>query len=115
MRFSFMESYITTPGRDELHQVLVGGDDGDGRARVGGLAHVGGDEVVGFKTVLLDAGQVEGAHRLADQPELRLQVLRRLGAVRLVLVVERVAKGGGGGVEDHGEMGRRPRRRSCRA
>ena len=68
---------------------------------------IGGDQVVGLETLLLDAGQVEGAHRLADQRELRHQVLRRRGAVRLVLVVELVAEGGRGMVEDDGEMRRR--------
>ena len=43
-------------------------------------AHIGGDQVVGLEAGLLDAGQVEGAHRLADQRELRDQVVRRSAA-----------------------------------
>ena len=57
-------------GRDELHQVLVGGDDGDPGAGLGGLAGIGRDQVVGLEALHLDRGQVEGAHRLADQAEL---------------------------------------------
>ncbi len=36
-------------GRDELHQVLVGGDDGDPAAGGGRLRGVGGDDVVGLE------------------------------------------------------------------
>ena len=51
----------------ELHQVLVRRHDGRGRARLAGLAHIGGDQVVGLEAGLLQAGNVEGAHRLADE------------------------------------------------
>ena len=40
-------------------------------ARLAGQPRIGGDEVVGLEAFHLDAGQVEGAGRLADQPELR--------------------------------------------
>ena len=50
-----------------------------------GLAHIGRDQVVGLEAVLLDAGQVEGARRLADQRELRDQVVGRRRPVRLVV------------------------------
>ena len=33
--------------------------------------HIGRDQIVGLKAVLLQAGQIEGVHRFADQPELR--------------------------------------------
>ena len=69
----------------ELHQVLVGGDDGRGRARLAGLAHVGGDQVVRLEARLLQARQVEGAHRLADQRELGAEVIGRVGSVGLVV------------------------------
>ena len=49
------------------------------------MAGIGGDEVVGLEALLLDAGQVEGARRLADQRELRDEVFRRRRAVGLVL------------------------------
>ena len=39
---------------------------------------IGGDDVVGLVALLLDAGDVEGAHGVADEPELRAQLLRRL-------------------------------------
>ena len=68
-------------GGDELHQVLVGADDGHPPAGRGGLGRVGRDDVVGLEAVLLDAGQVEGARRVADQPELRHEVVGRRRAV----------------------------------
>ena len=91
---------------DELHQVLVRRDDSDVPAAPGGLARIGGDEVVRLEPLLLDAGEAEGPGRVADQRELRHQVLGRRGAVGLVLVVEVVAERGPGLVEDHREVSR---------
>ncbi len=94
-------------GPDELHQVLVRADDGDLGASVAGLGRIGGDQVVGLETLHLDAGQAPGAHSVADEAELRDQVVRRLGAVGLVAVEHLVAERVRGGVENDGEM-RRP-------
>ena len=94
-------------GGDELHQVLVGADDGHPPAGRDGLGRVGRDDVVGLEARLLDAGQVEGARRLADQPELRHEVVGRGRAVLLVVGVELVAEGDLGLVEDDGDVGRR--------
>ena len=91
---------------DELHQVLVGGDDGRGGAAFAGLAGIGRDQVVGLEAALLEAGQVEGAHRFADQRKLRDQVVRRRRPVRLVVGIELVAEGDFRLVEDDGQMGR---------
>ena len=93
--------------RHELHEVLVGGDDGDVGAVGFRKPRIGGDQVVRLEAFLLDAGQVEGARGMADQAELRDQVFRRRGAVRLVLIVKLVAEGLRGIVEDDGEMRRR--------
>ena len=90
----------------ELHQILVGGDDGRGRAALAGLAHIGRDQIVGLEAALLEAGQVEGAHRFADQRELRDQIVRRRRPVRLVVGIELVAEGDLRLVEHDGEMGR---------
>ena len=78
---------------DQLHQVFVRRHDGDARALGGGLARVGRDQVVGFKTLHLEGGLAEGDGGLAHQRELRDQVFRRIGAVGLVLVVEVIAEG----------------------
>ena len=91
----------------ELHQVLVGGDDGHVGAGFLRLARIGGDEVVGLVALLLEAGDVEGSHRVADQRELRDEVLRHVRAMRLVIGIELVAERVLGKVEDHREMGRR--------
>ena len=74
------------------------------RAGLTGQPRIGGDQVVGLKAFLLDARQVEGLGRLADQPELRDQVFRRRRAVCLVFGVEFVAEGFRRIVEDDGEM-----------
>ena len=55
---------------DELHQVLVRGHDGRRRLGLAGEPRIGGDQVVGLKTRLFQARDVEGLHRLADQREL---------------------------------------------
>ncbi len=88
----------------ELHQVLVGRHDGAGRAGLDGHAGIGCDQVVGFVALELAHRDVEGACRLADQRELRDQVLGRRRAVGLVLVVDLVAERDFAGVEDHGDM-----------
>ena len=89
---------------DELHQILVGGDDGDPRTpRPRGL-DISRDQVVGFEADELDRRQVEGAGGLADERELRNQLLRRLAPVRLVELVDLIAKGEPRRVEDHRGM-----------
>ena len=94
-------------GLDQLHQILVGTDDGDMPSRRDRRLGVAGDDVVGFKALLLDAGQGEGARRIADHRKLRDQILGRGRAVRLILVVHVVAEGVRPLVQDHRQM-RRP-------
>ena len=91
-------------GADQLHQVLVGRDDAAGGAGLHRLARIGGDEIVGLEIVLLDGGHVEGAGRLLDQSELRAEIGRRLGALRLVGGIDVVPEGLRRLVEDHREM-----------
>ena len=91
---------------DQLHQVLVGGNYGHlrpGRLR---LPSIGRDDVVRLIALNLDAGQTEGARGVADQAELRAQILRRFWAVRLVFGIDVIAEGDGGSVEDDRHMGR---------
>ena len=90
----------------ELHQVLVGRHDGDVRADLAGLPRIGGDQVVGLEAEHFQARNVERAHRLADQRELRDEIGRRVGPVRLVVLVELVAERVLGLVEDDREMRR---------
>ena len=89
-----------------MHQVLVGGNDGSGGAALAGFPHIGRNQIVGLETDLLKAGQVERAHRLADQRKLRDQIVGRRRPVRLVVGIELVAEGDFGFVEDDGEVGR---------
>ncbi len=84
-------------GADDLHQVLVRGDDGHVGAGVQRLHGVGGDQIVGLVALLFDAGDVEGAHGVAHERELGDEVAGRLGPVRLV-AVEQIAPEGARGI-----------------
>ena len=106
MRRSFMVSYIVTlsvtsciRSLSEETMVVVA-------PRSPASPRIGRDQIVGLEAALLEAGQVEGAHRLADQRELRDQVVRRRRPVRLVVGIELVAEGDFRLVEDDGQMGR---------
>ena len=90
----------------QLHQILVGRDDGTAGARLARQSRIGGDQVVGLIALHLDTGDAEGAGRIAHQRELRDQVFGRGRAVRLVFLVDFVAEGLFAGVENHRQMGR---------
>ena len=92
---------------DQLHQILVGGDDGAAGAGFHRHARIGGDEVVRLEIRHLHACDPEGARGVAHQRKLRDQIFRRIGTVRLVLRIDLVAERGLAGIEDHGEMRRR--------
>ncbi len=89
---------------DQLHQVLVRRDDRHARALGGSLPCIGGDEIVGLEALHLECGLAKGDGGAAHQRELGDQVLGRIGTLRLVLVVEIVAKGMRAGVEYAGEV-----------
>ena len=91
---------------DELHQVLVGRDDRCGGAGLAGEPRIGGDQVVGLVAGLFEAGNFKGAHGVADQRELRPQVFRQIGPVRLVFGVHVGAEGFFRLVEDDRQMRR---------
>ncbi len=91
---------------DELHQILVRGDDGGGGAGLAGLPDIGRNQIVGLEAGLFQAGQIEGVDRLADQPELRPQIVGRLRAVRLVVGIHFGAEGLLGEVEHHRKVRR---------
>ena len=92
---------------DELHQVFVGRDDLHRRAVGGGLARIGGDEIVGLEAAHLDARQIERARGVADQRKLRDEIFRRRRAVGFVFGIEFVAERELALVEDDGEVRRR--------
>ena len=94
-------------GTDELHQILVGGDDqhiGAFRAR---LRRIGRDKIVGFINVLLDRRHAEGAHGRAHQGKLWDEVIGRIAAIGLVFGKDFLAERVLALVEDDGEMGGR--------
>ena len=89
---------------DQLHQVLVGGNDGDIPSFALGGAGVGRDQVVCLEALFLDAFEAEGAGGVANQRELRDQVLWRGRAIGFVFGVNVVAKGAARLVENHRQM-----------
>ena len=78
---------------DQLHQILVGRNDGRVGTQFFRLARKGRDQIIGFKTLHLDAGYIESLRCLPDQPELRDQIFGRRGAVCLVFGIEFLAEG----------------------
>ena len=91
-------------GIDQLHQVLVRGNDGDPGAGLAGVAGVGGDQVVGLESLHFDGGDADGFGRLADQGELGDELVWRRRAVRLVVGIDVVAEGAPCLVENHGDV-----------
>ena len=102
----FIVSTIVTPGRTSCIRSLSEETMVTEAPRLARLHRIGRDEVVRLPALLLDAGEVEGARRLADQPELRDEVGGRVGPVRLVVGIDLAAKRLGRIVEDDGEMRR---------
>ena len=92
------------PVIDQLHQVLVGGDDNHFLIPLTRLSGIGGDQVVSLVALKLDRRQSKCPHGIADQAELRAQVFRRCLAVRLVLGIDFVAEGVGFGVKDNADI-----------
>ena len=70
--------------------------------------------IVGLEAFFLDARDIERFDRIADQRELRHQLLRRRRSVGLVVLVDLVAEGLGTGIEDDRDMGRLFRRLGLR-
>ena len=91
---------------DKLHQILVGGDNGDARALGFGLAGIGRDQIIGLEAFHFEGMAGKGDGSFAHQRELRPKVFRRLVAIGLVVGVEVVAEGVAALVEDAGEVGR---------
>jgi hypothetical protein len=93
------------PLADQLHQVLVRGDDrhpGLGRR----LLHQGCDDVVGLEARDLEDRDAVGLHQLANHGNLRREILGLGLASRLVVPVELVAKAGAARIEDdHHDVG----------
>ncbi len=69
---------------DQLHQILVRGDDGHLGARLDRGGGIGGHQVVGLVIVALDAADIERVGRLAHQLELGNEIVGRRGALRLL-------------------------------
>ena len=88
----------------ELHQILVGRNNGDACAQFARKTGVSGDQIVSLKTLFFHAGDAESASGIAHQRELRDQIFRRFGAVGFVFGIKRVAEGDLARVEDNRDM-----------
>ena len=91
-------------GADQLHQVLVGGHDGDLPALFLGGARVRGDQVIRFPVRQFNRGHAECVGGFAHERELRDQLVRRGRAVGLVVLIEPVAERHPPRVEHHRDM-----------
>ncbi len=89
---------------DQLEGVAVAGDDGDLEALRDGLLGQRGDHVVGLEPLDGEPLDVQGVEQLADQLDLALELVGRLGAVRLVVGELRRAPRLARDVEGHREM-----------
>lgn len=89
---------------DQLEGVPVAGDDQHVEALGLGLGGEGGDDVVRLEALDGEAGYVHGVEQLADQLDLPLELVRGLGAVRLVLGELLGPPGLAGDVERHREV-----------
>ena len=90
----------------ELHEVLIGRHDRTARAGLAGFTRISRDQVIGLEAGLLERGNVEGFHRIANEWELRNKIARHVRAVRLVFLVHLGAEGFFRLVEHDGEMRR---------
>ena len=99
-----MVSKSVVRSSDELHHVLVAGDDDGLDAGGARLRRQRADHVVGLDPGLLDHGQPERLDEPPDVRDLRPQLVRHGRPGLLVVGVQRVAEGLPGGVEDHGEV-----------
>ena len=89
---------------DQLHQILVGRDDGDPHALFLRLQGIGRDQVVRLIAFHFQAGHIEGPDGIADQRKLRAQILRRLVPVGFVCGIDIVPEGQPLCIEDHRHM-----------
>ena len=87
MRLSLVGLRMDDVVVDELHHVLVGGDDEDVVAECGELAGESADDVVGLEALVVEDGDAEGLEGAADVGLLLDEVGRRFGAVGLVAAV----------------------------
>ncbi len=93
------------PGRDELGEVLVGGDHVGRHARRLGAARQGPDDVVGLPAVDAHHGDVEPLEDAEDVGHGRAQILGHALPLGLVLGELLVPVGGLAGVEDGRQVG----------
>jgi len=92
------------PLLDQGQKVFVPRQDHHLEALVPSPAHQGGDQVVGFETILFQSGQVQALDDFLNVGELHGQLFGHGGPVGLVLRIFPVPKGRGLGVEGQGQI-----------
>ena len=85
----------------QLHQILVGTNNGDRHARLPRLAGVRCYDVVRLEAGHLDGGKIEGLAGLLHQRKLWPQVLRWWWPMRLIFGINVVAESLARRIEDH--------------
>ena len=85
----------------QLGHVLVAGGHQGGHALLRRLAGQSADDVVRLNPLHHQQGQAHGLDDIVQTVDLGFQILRRRGAVGLVLVVQLIAKGLAGRIEHH--------------
>ena len=89
---------------DQLHHVLITGDDDDVEALLLGAPRDGTDNVVRFVAGELQDGDIHSAKKLANVRDLRRQVLGHLGAIGFVIGEGFLALGFADALEDGGHI-----------
>ena len=85
---------------DQLHQVFVTADDDHVATCCFCLRRIGRNQIIGFKSLLFNTGQIERARRVTDHGKLWAQVLGWRVPVGLVLIVNIIAECIATGVKD---------------
>ncbi len=77
---------------DELHQILVGRQDGHLRAGFDSMACIGRDKVVGLEVLQFDLANIERRRRAPHMRQLRAKIVRHFPPVCFVCVVNAIAE-----------------------
>jgi len=89
---------------DQLHKILVPGDDNDRITLLFGQACCGPDEIISFKPRHFYDRQIECRGNLFDIRQLNHHVFRHGRPVGLVIFIHFMAKSGSFGIKKHGDI-----------
>ena len=84
-KFIFHRIIKLNPGADQLHQILIAGDNDHFQPGFQRLSSIGGDQIVRLITLHFQIIEVQSLDRLADNGKLRDQILRRFLAGTFII------------------------------